>query len=203
MIELKQLSIARGNKEICADLSVVISKGACCLVTGPNGSGKSTLLQALLGIVKPSSGQILIDDYDVQQLSRADKQILIQSTGIALQEFSLPSFGTVRHFLQEAGCAASATAELLSFLEFQSQAEAQLDQLSTSEKKRLYLGSSLARQPRLVMWDEPFSELDERWKGKFLKVLEELKKAGTTIIITSFSASAFDRLQPDAILSLE
>lgn len=200
MLQLHHLTLYRGNKRICEQLSLDIEKGNTCIISGKNGSGKSSLIDGLIGRIKPQSGQVLLDGHDVSTLSGRDRKIFVQSTGIVLQEPLLRAHDSVRKTLQHASV--EEVQKALSFLGLEHEPEQFVGQLSYSQRRKLDLVRSLVHSPRMIVWDEPFQGLDRESIEAFHVPLRELKQSGATIIVATFHPSDFSFLNPEKIIEL-
>ena len=101
MLEVKNISFVADGRKILDDVSFRLEPGSFLVITGPNGSGKSTLAQILMGIKKPSAGQILFDDQDITEFSVTERAKL--GLAFAFQQPVKFKGLTVRELLEIAG----------------------------------------------------------------------------------------------------
>ena len=165
----------------------VPAHGVSC-VLGPNGSGKSTLLRLIAGLLVPGSGQIQIDG---QAVADADQRV-----GLVFQEPRLLPWRTaldnVAFPLQLAGLGQSErharARALLELVGVESFAGAYPHQLSGGMRQRVAIARALARDPEILLLDEPFSALDALTRERFNDELLELwRRTGTTILLVTHS----------------
>ena len=154
------------------DVNLEIDKGELIVIIGRSGTGKTTLLNLAAGMVKPTSGQVLIDDKDLAQLN--DKELSSLRTkkiGFMFQfpslipalnikdNVSLPAIFTRQVSDKAAG---ERAVKLLDMLGLSSKTNVYPKQLSAGEQKRVVIARSLINEPKIVLADEPTSDLDER-----------------------------------------
>ncbi|MDR2354230.1 MAG: energy-coupling factor ABC transporter ATP-binding protein [Deltaproteobacteria bacterium] len=195
MLEVKNLTYAHpAGIELFEGLSFSLPEGAFLLLLGANGSGKTTLLDILAGLLSPSSGEVILEGSD-------DREVLMRQTAFLPQEVDHYLLGaTVREELEIALYKGKEPPQPQEILEISQRWElsefcdTQIENLSVGQKKRLALAGALAKSPRLILLDEPFSGLD--WNGslRLLKDLENLKKLGRMIILVTHEPSLVEKL---------
>ena len=202
MLQLQHLTLYRDHQKVCEDLSVNIAKGECLLIEGKTGSGKTTLMECLLGRLKPSHGEVLLDGHDLHLLDRSEQQQFLASTGIVLQDNLLRPHDTLEQSLSQDGVTPENLRYVLSLLHFEDRAQRPIRQFSHAEQRKIDLARSLAKRPKLILWDEPFLGLDKASKMDFQRELLALKSSGSTLVIASSSPHEFDFLNPEKIMTL-
>ena len=191
LLEAREIAIAgRLNPT-----SVDAAPGGLIAVIGPNGAGKTSLLRALAGIER-ETGQILIDSEPIDKASPARRMKLLSFLPatrslvwpIAAQDviaLGLPSPDPARIL------------ELIELLELGKLAPRSVNQLSTGERSRVLLARALAARPRLILLDEPLSNLDPYWVLRTMQILRgEADTSGCTVVASVHHLSqvlAFDR----------
>lgn len=195
MLEIQSLNVAAGNFQL-RDVNISVAKGECHAVLGPSGSGKSTLLNALLGVLPPVSGHILLDGVDLSNVP-----IEMRGLGYVPQQLGLFPHLSVRKNLaysaRARGVAASEFQPLVDKLVAVTGIGALLDRspstLSGGERQRVGLVRALASQPRLVLLDEPFTALNESLRRELWWMLLELRREWelTVLLITHDLAEAY------------
>jgi len=176
-----------------------IDAGTITTILGPNGAGKTTLLHLLLGLRKPASGSILLEDLPLDQYSRRSLSqwmgLVPQSEHVSfeytvleyvllgrapyLSPLELPGESDVaiaRDAMQKAG---------IGYLEHRP-----IPELSGGELQLVLLARALAQQPRILLLDEPTSHLDLANRNITLRILDQLRKEGTTILFTTHDPEA-------------
>lgn len=191
MLKLEDLSFGfEKTKPILTDISLTIDEGSFTLITGPNGSGKSLLLKLIKGLLKPTSGAIFLDGSDVT-LSPKKR---LTSIGLVFQDAETQIVGQtverdILFGLENLGLPLSVQQERLSavvdLLDLTKQLKQRPRTLSGGEKRRLSIAGVLVMQPKLLIMDEPFANLDYPSVVQVLKTLLQLKNEGHTIILVS------------------
>jgi energy-coupling factor transport system ATP-binding protein len=177
------------------NINLKIKENEFVLLTGASGSGKSTLLYCITGIIPhyikhgEMIGNVWIDGKNTKEVSLEE---LAKKIGIVLQNPESQIFGmTVEEdiaFGLENACMPryqihKKINEILNFLELEKFREKPPESLSGGQKQRLVIGSVLALQPEILVFDEPFSNLDPWGVNLVVSTLEKLKKAGKTILL--------------------
>ncbi len=172
------------------ELSLLVAGETLALV-GPSGAGKSTVLRAIAGLVRPESGRVALDDdvwFDAAR--RVNLAPEDRSVGLVFQHYALFPHMSVQRNVEFGG--KERAAELLERLGIAALADARPHQLSGGERQRVALARALAREPRVLLLDEPLSALDPHTRDS---VREEL--AGhliafglPTVLVTHDAADA-------------
>lgn len=192
MLEVRNLSVAFGDKVILHNVDLTVGDGEIVGVLGPSGSGKSTLLRAIAGIVEPSSGSILWDGEDLTNVATHLRRFGLMFQGYALFPH-LSVAGNVAFGVDERD--ERATNEALKWVGMEEFADRSIDDLSGGERQRVALARTLAPRPRLVMLDEPLGALDRNLRGRLVSQTRSLlKDRGATAIVVTH-----DRDEADAI----
>ncbi|HIP91983.1 MAG TPA: ABC transporter ATP-binding protein [Thermotoga sp.] len=188
-ISLLNIWFSYDDKWVLKNISLEFENGKTYLILGENGSGKSTLLKIVSGILKPSYGEILIDDKPISDIWELRKLIgyvfqipSSQIVGSTVEEdvaFALENMGVPRSKMVEKVEWALSVVGLLDLKK-----EDPLN-LSGGQKQRLAIASVLAMSPNFLALDEPTSMLDPESKKEIMKVLKKLKEEGKGIIIVT------------------
>jgi len=177
LLEVVDVSLTLNSRKILESINLSFDNGMS-LVAGPNGSGKTTLLKILAGVLKPSSGKILLDGVDVT-LKRACERVRLGIV-MAPERMRLPLTLTVDEILRF--CDKERAYEYFPELKRISKRKAR--DLSGGERQMVVLARSLATNSKYLLLDEPFQGLHEEVKGRVLKLLGEEKKRRGIIIAT-------------------
>ena len=170
-------------KEILRGISFDVSENELVVITGPNGSGKSTLAKCIMGIETVSSGQILLENKDITKMPITDRAK--SGVAFAFQQPVKIKGVTVKDLLTAAG--AKNPDEYLKKVGLTS--EEYLDRelsgsLSGGELKRIEIASVLARDSKLMIFDEPEAGIDLWSFDNLVKVFKNLKKSHSVVIIS-------------------
>ena len=186
IIEIKDLTLQRNNRELFSGFSATFSKGSISAIVGPNGCGKSSLLLAITGDLNPSSGSIFIAEKNLQDLSDLEQSHL---RSMALQErtFWLPM--TVREVLAlgQSDQALNQIEKVASELGLTELLSNLVTTLSAGQVQRVEIARTLLRDCPIYLFDEPFAAQDLLSKEKLIEIFKQLRSAGKTIILVAHS----------------
>ena len=182
LIEIKDLSIVRGGRQVIHGFYATIKPGAITAIIGPNGSGKSSLLAAIAGDIACNSGSITFDGKDVTTLSLLE-QAEIRS--VVTQERSYWLSYSVRDVIAM-GQGAEAVAridEIVVSLDMVDFAEQSVTTLSGGEAQRVEIARALVRDCDIYLLDEPLAAQDAASKVRIITLLKKLRAEGKTILV--------------------
>ena len=209
-IEVRHLSHVYGEGSVLRataldDLSFTIKAGEFVGIVGHTGSGKSTLVQHLNGLLKPTSGQVLVDGEDLNG-DKTDRRALRQRVGLVFQypEYQLfeetvakdIAFGPKNQGLgkEEIDRRVRQAMEQV-HLDYEQYAEKSPFELSGGQMRRVAIAGVLAMEPSILILDEPTAGLDPRGRDRILTMLEELReKENMTLLMVSHSMEDMARL---------
>ena len=175
------------------DISLEVTEGEVVVLIGPSGSGKSTLLRCLNQLEKATSGQIVIDGYDVTD-KRTDINKVRENIGMVFQHFNLFNHLNVLKNMTLAPVhlktlskeeAQNKAVQLLERVGLADKALAYPSQLSGGQKQRVAIARALEMNPDIMLFDEPTSALDPEMVGEVLAVMKELARGGMTMVVVT------------------
>ena len=179
------------------DVDLEIKQGEFVIIVGRSGTGKTTLLNLGAGMVKPTAGEVLIDNVDIGSMDQQQLSILrSQKIGFIFQFPSLIPALTVKDNItlptlfnngQRVNGVDKRAEELLEMLRLASKMQVFPRQLSAGETKRVVLARSLINQPQLILADEPTSDLDNRTELEVMNILREINARGVTFLMVTHS----------------
>ncbi len=187
------------------DVSLTIEDGEFVCIVGHTGSGKSTLVQHLNGLLKPTSGQVLVDGEDMNG-EGVDRRRIRQKVGLVFQypEYQLfeetiakdIAFGPKNQGLSEAEIDQRVRRAMAHVhLDYDKYAERSPFDLSGGQMRRVAIAGVLAMEPKVLILDEPAAGLDPRGRERILGMLQELhREGGVTIVMVSHSMDDCARL---------
>ncbi|WP_320814608.1 ABC transporter ATP-binding protein [Flavobacterium sp.] len=159
------------------------SEGSTILITGDSGKGKTTYLHILAGLLKPSTGRILIDGTDIVSLNEGkNDKFRGQNIGLVFQKSHFISALTVLENLEMASWLANGkknttrAKRLLEQLDIEKQAHKLPSQLSIGQQQRVSIARALINEPKVLLADEPTSSLDDKNAEKVIELLTSLSK---------------------------
>jgi ABC-type polar amino acid transport system ATPase subunit len=195
-----------GALHVLKGVDLVVAEGEVVFVIGPSGSGKSTLLRCLNLLEVPSSGTLIVDGIDMLS-RRTDINRARQRIGMVFQQFNLyphmTALGNVTLALRKVARKPRAEAErigqeALARVDLADRVDHYPNQLSGGQQQRVAIARAIALEPRVMLFDEPTSALDPELVGSVLKVMQDLKHSGMTMVVVShemdFARAAADRV---------
>ena len=198
MIEVEHVekSYRSGNRLVPAlrGISCSIDRGRFAFIVGPSGSGKSTLLYLLGAIDRPNSGKIIVDGQDLATMSEAAQNVYRRDQiGFIFQSFNLISNLTALENVLVPFMPRGVTPELrqrgvdlLTEVGLGERLDHRPYQLSGGEQQRVAIARALAKQPILVLADEPTGELDSKSGDEIYSILRRLQESsGTTLVVVT------------------
>ena len=188
LINIKDLSKVYDNGfQALKKVNLNIKKGEIIALLGPNGAGKTTLISIICGIVTPSSGKVTVDDYDIIDDYRKTRSRI----GLVPQELTLELFETVfNNVSYSRGLNGKKPnpkhiEKILKDLSMWDKKDLRLRQLSGGMKRRVLIAKALSHEPSILFLDEPTAGVDVELRRDMWKVVEDLRKTGVTIILTT------------------
>jgi ABC-2 type transport system ATP-binding protein len=164
-----------------------IKKGEIFAMLGPNGAGKTTLISIICGIVKPSSGKVTVDNFDIIDDYRETRSRI----GLVPQELTLEQFETVFNNVSYSRGLYGKNPDpqhiekILKQLSLWDKKDQRLRQLSGGMKRRVLIAKALSHEPSILFLDEPTAGVDVELRQDMWKIVEELRATGVTIILTT------------------
>lgn len=170
-------------------------------ILGPSGCGKTTLLNLIGGLDTPTSGSILIDNYELTKLKKKDLDCYHnQYVGFVYQNYNLINYLNVVDNIELINKNKEINL-LLDYLHLKDKAKKQVKYLSGGEKQRVSIARSLSNNPRFLLCDEPTGALDTKTSHEIMKLLKEISK--TTLVIMVTHNEELSKRYSDRIIALE
>ena len=169
------------------NVSLKVKQGEILAMLGPNGAGKTTLISIICGIVKPSSGTVIINNFDIIKDYRETRSRI----GMVPQEISLESFETVfdtvsySRGLYGKSPKPKHIEKILKDLSLWDKKNTKLKELSGGMKRRVLIAKALSHEPKILFLDEPTAGVDVELRKDMWLVVEDLRQTGVTIILTT------------------
>lgn len=185
MVEFDNVTYCAGEKTILSDISFAVGRGEQTLILGNSGAGKSTILKLILGLIKPTQGEIRLMDTDMVELGEPGLCKVRRRCGIVFQEGALFDSLTVREnvsfFLLEYLKIPQPeidrrVSEILHYLGLDKYHEYFPAQLSSGMKRRVAFARAIATRPELLLIDEPTSGLDPYNANRVIELIQNLQE---------------------------
>ena len=187
-ISINNLSKVYDNGfEALKKVNLEIKKGEIIALLGPNGAGKTTLISIICGIVTPSSGKVTVENFDIIEDYRETRSRI----GLVPQELTLELFETVfKNVSYSRGLNGKKPKpehieKILKDLSMWDKKDLRLRELSGGMKRRVLIAKALSHEPSILFLDEPTAGVDVELRRDMWKVVEDLRKTGVTIILTT------------------
>ena len=168
-------------------INLNIKKGEIFAMLGPNGAGKTTLISIICGIVKPSSGNVTVENFDIIK----DYKETRARIGLVPQELTLEQFETVfKNISYSRGLYGKSPnpkyiEKILKQLSLWDKKDLNLRQLSGGMKRRVLIAKALSHEPQILFLDEPTAGVDVELRKEMWNVVKSLRETGVTIILTT------------------
>lgn len=211
ILRVNNITKSFGDNTILNDVSFELVKGEIKVLIGPSGGGKSTLLQCINCLVVPDSGDIKLENEQIDFSSKQDLYSLRQRVGMIFQDFNLfdhlTALGNITIALRKVKKISKKEAEKRARLELEQVGLGDKEklypaQLSGGQKQRVAIARALAMDPKILMLDEPTSALDPELIGEVIAVIKSLAHKGMTMIMATHQISLISGLA-DEILFME
>jgi len=190
MTELQDIFFSYNSTPVINGISHRFEKGSFTAILGPNGSGKTTLIRLINRILKPRSGEVLLNGKPISKMNARQIARLVgyvpqfQSNIFPATVFDTVLLGRNPHIRWNPGEKDKIiTSEILVRLHLDDIALKNINQLSGGQRQRVFIARALAQQPSLILLDEPTANLDIRYQHEVFELLSGLSYTGITIIM--------------------
>lgn len=192
VVDVEDLTVAYDAKPVLWDIDLKIPEGKLMAIVGPNGAGKTTLIKAMIGLLKPVSGEVRFYDSNQTQIYDKIKRIgYVPQSGSVDWDFPATvldvvlmgcygKLGWIKRPRKEDTELALQTLKKVGMDNFVSR---QISQLSGGQQQRVFLARALVQQADIYFMDEPFKGVDAQTEKAIVLLLKELKKEGKTVIV--------------------
>lgn len=185
------------------NVTLQIQKGEFVFVVGSSGSGKTTLIKLLLKEIKPTQGEITVDDYQYSKMKRKEIPFLRRKIGVVFQNFRLLKDRTVfenvafaqqviERSMKEIRREVPATLTMVGLADKYKQFP---KELSGGEQQRVALARAIVNRPDIILADEPTGNLDPKNSLEIMRLLEEINNRGTTVIVVTHNKDVVNLFQ--------
>ena len=193
------------------NVSLTIKKGEFVFIVGDSGSGKSTLIKLLLRELTPTSGRVIVNGADVARLKRRQVPKFRRNLGIVFQDFRLlPDRNVYENiaFAQKVVEAPnrkikSRVLAMLSMVGLLDKYKAFPNELSGGEQQRIAIARALVNKPAILLCDEPTGNLDPANSNEIMKILNQVNKQGTTVLVVTHNMEIVQQMKKRTITMSE
>lgn len=188
VLSVKNLTVAYDGKPVLENISGEIKKGSLTAIIGPNGAGKTTFLKAIMGLLKPLSGEVT---FGFEDKERKTKIAYVPQTGSTDRDFPVTVFdvalmGRYPHlgcFKRPKKKDGEIAFEMLKKVGMEKYVHRQIGTLSGGQEQRVFLARALAQQAKLYFLDEPFKGVDAATEKVIVEMLREIREQGGTVVV--------------------
>jgi ABC-2 type transport system ATP-binding protein len=194
LIELKNVSKYYDEHKVVDQLSFSIEQGEFFGLLGPNGAGKTTTIRMMIGLLKPSEGEIWINNLNVLQRKKdvhADIGVVFELPNLYVRSSIKDN---LKLFADLFAVPVSRIDEVLESLQLQERQGEKVGNLSKGWKQRVLIARALLHKPKVLFLDEPTSGLDPNTANLIRNYIKNLKQQGTTIVLTTHDMNEADEL---------
>ena len=211
MIELRQVGLKYGEREILKNVSLCIKDNTIKAILGPSGVGKSTILKLMLGLIKPNKGQVIVDGTDITPMNETSLYAIRRKMGMVFQGNALFDSMTISQnlgfFLREnmklpEEEISRRVAEQIQFAGLEGYEEQLPENLSGGMRRRVAIGRAMIFKPHMILFDEPTAGLDPVSSKKILSLISSLRKNNNlgAVIVTHIIDDVFNVADSVAVL---
>lgn len=211
MIEFRNVSKTYGNGvHALTNINLKIEKGEFAFLVGASGAGKSTFIKLILKEENPTEGEIFVEGRDITHLSKRKIPYLRRSIGVIFQDFRLlPNktvFENVAFAMEIIGASSKEIRRqvpmVLGMVGLSDQASQYPNQLSGGERQRVSIARAIVNNPSILIADEPTGNLDPETAWEIMKVLRQINRRGTTVLMVTHAKDIVDVMK-QRVIALE
>ena len=208
MIEFRGISkIYDNNVKALSDVNIEIEAGEFVFLVGPSGSGKSTFIKMILKEVEPTNGKVIVGDKDLSSITRKQIPYYRRKIGMVFQDFRLiPNLNVYENVAFAMRVVEASPKDIrrrvpmvLSLVGLSHKYKMFPNELSGGEQQRVSLARALVNNPSVLIADEPTGNLDPDTAREIMSLLEDINKAGTTILMATHAKEIVDYMKKRVI----
>ncbi len=208
MIRLIDVHKEYGNgTEALKGMSLRIEDGEFVFLVGPSGSGKSTIIKLLTAEIRATSGRVMVNGYNLNNIRNWQIPHMRRTLGVIFQDFRLIDKKTVRQNLEFAMRVIGASSRemrkripyVLELVDLKDKLDAHPDELSGGEQQRVAIARALINNPQMIIADEPTGNLDPQRSLEIMTLLERINSMGTTMLVVTHEKELVNRFSKRVI----
>jgi len=208
MIEFKKVTKIYDNNVIAlSNVDITIEKGEFVFLVGPSGAGKSTFIKILLKEIEPTTGSVILNNVDITTLKRNQVPYFRRKIGVVFQDFRLIAtlniYENVAFALRVTECSPRDIRKrvplVLDLVGLSKKHMAFPHEISGGEQQRVSLARAIVNNPTLLIADEPTGNLDPETAIGIMDILNDINKAGTTVVMATHAKNIVDSMKKRVI----
>ena len=188
--------------------SLQIEDGEFVFLVGPSGSGKSTIMKLITGELKPTSGQVHVNGYNLEHIRKRDIPYMRRTLGVVFQDFRLiPNmtvYDNVAYAMRVIGAREAEIKErvpyVLDLVGLTGKERRRPTEMSGGEQQRLAIARALVNNPSTIIADEPTGNLDPARSFELMSLLQEINNLGTTVLVVTHEQELVRRFDKRVIV---
>ena len=194
MIRLKdvEMEYENGTRAI-KGISLTIEDGEFVFLVGPSGSGKTTIMKLITGEIRPTSGEIIVNDFDMSKIKRRKLPKMRRTLGVIFQDYRLIEnmnvYDNVAFAMRVVGAANKDIKKrvpyILELVGLEGREKRMPNELSGGEQQRVAIARALVNNPRMIVADEPTGNLDPVRSLELMLLFEKINEMGTTVMVVT------------------
>ena len=209
MIRMSDVSMVYDNGTRAVHKATLrIDEGEFVFLTGSSGSGKSTLIKLLTGEIRPTSGRIVVNNYNIGNIKKREIPYLRRTLGVVFQDFRLIGdksvYENVAFAMRAIGVRNRAIRKrvryVLDLVGLTDKMDVRPHELSGGQQQRVAIARALVNNPRLIIADEPTGNLDPARSLELMTLFEKINELGTTILIVTHEKELVDKFEKRVIV---
>ena len=187
--------------------SLHIEDGEFVFLVGPSGSGKSTIMKIITGELKPTSGQVLVNGYNLERMRKRDFPFMRRTLGVVFQDFRLINkmtvYDNVAYAMRVIGAREAEIKErvpyVMDLVGLTGKERRHPNEMSGGEQQRLAIARALVNNPSTIIADEPTGNLDPARSFELMTLLQEINNLGTTVLVVTHEKELVERFDKRVI----
>ena len=188
-IEVRDLTVAYQHKPVLWDVDLDVPPGVLMAIVGPNGAGKTTLIKAVMGLIRPVAGQVLVQGKPYAEQRRAVGYVPQRGSvdwdfpTSVLDVVTMGLYGKLGWVRRPGRKEQDKALDALQKVGMLPYTHRQISQLSGGQQQRVFLARALVQDAQLYLMDEPFQGVDATTERAIVTLLQELRAAGKTVVV--------------------
>ncbi|MBQ2920900.1 MAG: cell division ATP-binding protein FtsE [Oscillospiraceae bacterium] len=199
-------SYTEGNTALNG-VSLQIEDGEFVFLVGPSGSGKSTIMKIITGELKPTSGQVHVNGYNLERMRKRDIPFMRRTLGVVFQDFRLINkmtvYDNVAYAMRVIGAREAEIKErvpyVMDLVGLTGKERRHPNEMSGGEQQRLAIARALVNNPSTIIADEPTGNLDPARSFELMTLLQEINNLGTTVLVVTHEKELVERFDKRVI----
>lgn len=190
IVEIRNVFFSYNGQEVLQDVNFDVAEGDFIAMIGPNGGGKTTLLRLMLGLLKPAQGSVRVLGMPAQKASHHIGYVPQEVHGnrsfpiTALEVVLMGKLSPGKRFSRNSRKDREEAMEALARMDMADFGGRRIDELSGGQRQRVYIARALVTRPKLLLLDEPTASIDTRGQSEFFKLLKDINKDVTILVVS-------------------